>query len=124
MSAVLNIATLKTLAGITDDSEADAGAIALRDENLQFICDYVEEIVLNHCHIKAFPQGLTHTGYMMALDLLKYGGIGQETAVMSATTVKEGDASVSYGKTAPDNFETSILKQYKAKLNAYRKLVW
>lgn len=114
----LETVKLKELLGIAPaDTEKDAG--------LEFIIADVEETILNYCNIKAMPHGLLNTAYRMAVDLYRNEAFGSEILPSgSVTSIKEGDTQVSFNKSADENFHATLLKNYTAQLNRYRKLSW
>ena len=58
----MELAKLKALLGIEDDS---------KDVVLEFVIADVEETIKNYCHVEKMPDGLTNTGYRMAMDLYR-----------------------------------------------------
>lgn len=112
-----NILKLKPLLGIKEDDKS-------KDLILEFILEDVRETILNYCNIKEVPLGLNSIMFKMAVDLYRYENLGSEVNSLGViSSIKEGDTSVSYTNTISD-FKDSILKDYKAILNRYRKLVW
>lgn len=115
MADVLTAEKLKQIAG--DESEDMTAA--------QFAVDFVEENVKNYCHVDVFPVGLEHTGYVLALNAFRHMGIGASgESAYKATSINEGDVSVSYGDVTPAWFVSQLTEQMRAALNRYRKLVW
>ena len=109
---------LKMLLGITDESQ---------DSALAFLLETVQEMVLNYCGIETIPEGLKNTVVRMAADLYRSEGYGQAAAPMAAKSVKRGDVTVDYGESrtvAEITGGKSVLDDYKAQLQAYRKLRW
>ena len=84
----MDLAKLKALLGIEDDS---------KDMVLEFVIADVEEIIKNYCHVEEMPDGLTNTGYRMAMDLYRNENIGSESAAVGAvSSISEGDTSTSF----------------------------
>lgn len=112
----MELAKLKTLLGIEDDS---------KDVILEFVIDDVEETIKNYCHVDTVPDGLMNTGYRMAMDLYRNENIGSCTgATGSVSSITEGDTSTSFRQYVDDNFKDTVLKNYKSSLNRYRKVEW
>lgn len=114
----LEVNKLKALIGIPAND-------ILRDANLGFILNDVEETILNYCNIKALPQGLTNTAYRMAIDLYRNENIGGEEAPLgTVSAIKEGDTQTSFNRSVDENFRNTLLKNYTVQLNRYRRLAW
>lgn len=95
-----------------------------KDVALQFVIDDVTETILNYCNIDELPDGLVNTAYRMAIDVARSESYGSESAPDNVTAIKEGDTSVSYAKADSSGvYASSILKNYTAQLNRYRKMV-
>lgn len=109
----MELGKLKGLLGIPQEEIA-------QDFQLQFIIDDVEETVRNYCNIKKIPDGLTYTCYRMAVDLYRYDKPGEGDGPVAVTSIKEGDTSTSFAAMT-DVLQGTILKDYKAQLNKYRK---
>lgn len=110
----MDIEKLKTLLGITG---------ADHDTLLQFALDNVAETILNYCNLVTIPDGLKNTAYRMAMDLYRnenLGSTGVDNGLITSTTA--GDTSVSYKENTAYN--QTLLKNYQAQLNRYRKMVW
>ena len=109
---------LKMLLGSTE--EADDGL-------LLFALETVREMVLNYCNIEEIPAGLQNTVVRMAADLYRLEGYGQAAAPQVAKSVSRGDVTIQYADStgvAEANGYKAILADYKAQLQAYRKLRW
>ena len=88
------------------------------------ICsDAVQETILNYCNLDELQEGLIHTAYRMAVDLYRYEHPGEAAAPVMVKSISEGDTSTSFGD-ASEILKDSILKNYRAQLNRYRKLRW
>lgn len=112
----MELARLKGLLGIKDDS---------KDTILEFVIADVEEMIKNYCHVDTIPDGLINTGYRMAIDLYRNENVGSENSATGAvSSITEGDTSTSFRQYVDDNFKDTILKNYKASLNHYRKVAW
>lgn len=108
---------LKALLGIesTDTS---------KDIILQFALEDIENVVKEHCHIDTIPMGLSTTVIRMAMELYRNENLGDEgIALGSVSSISEGSTSTSFRSSASE-FKDSLLKDYKSRLNKYRKLVW
>lgn len=112
----MELAKLKALLGIEDDSE---------DTVLEFVIADVEETIKNYCHVEEVPGGLVNTGYRMAMDLYRNENIGSCTGATGAvSTITEGDTTTSFRQYVDDNFKDTVLKNYKSSLNRYRRVAW
>ncbi|HHI5792498.1 TPA: phage head-tail connector protein [Clostridioides difficile] len=111
------IIKIKRLLGFSGEDDS-------KDTVLEFILEDVEETVKNYCNISVIPKGLNSTILRMAIDMYKNESLGSEDiALGSISSISEGDTSVSYRSSASE-FKESLLKDYKAQLNRYRKLRW
>ena len=111
----MELEKLKLLLGITEDS---------KDIILQFIIADVEESIMNFCNIEEVSEVLYMTAYIMAIDLYRNENLGDESNPLgSISSISEGDTSTSFRSNATE-FKDSLLKNYKAQLIKYRKLVW
>lgn len=112
----LELTTLKALLGITDTTQ---------DAALQFVLDDVTETICNYCHVDELPLGLTNTAYRMAIDIYRAEGIGSAAAPAgTVSSIKEGDTTVSFVRQASESsYTASVLKQYEAQLNRYRRVI-
>lgn len=114
----MELAKLKALLGIAPDDNS-------QDSKLQFILDDVTETILNHCNINELPSGLVHTAYRMAIDLYRNEGIGEADApVGSVSSITEGEVTTSFHRSVDPGFKDTLLKNYHAQLNRYRRLSW
>lgn len=115
---MLPLDTLKLLLGITDDSQ---------DAVLRYVMDSVEESICNYCNVLQVPAGLINTASRMAADMYRGESFGQAAAPAGeASSITEGDTTVSF-RSAGDSktyavYAESILKNYTAQLNRYRRL--
>lgn len=109
----MELGKLKDLLGISKEDIS-------QDSQLAFILEDVEETVKNHCHIKSVPEGLISTCYRMAVDLYRHERLGEGEAPVTVTSISEGDTKTSFSSAA-GILQGSILKNYKAQLNRYRK---
>lgn len=110
-----NVAKLKALLGIMDED---------KDALTEFALENAEEIIKNYCHIDTIPEGLSTTLLRMAADVYRteqYGG-GEAPAVIKSIT--EGDTSTSYDTAETAAYAESVLKNYKAQLRRYRRVVF
>ena len=110
----MELAKLKALLGIADDS---------KDVILEFVIADVEETIKNYCHVDKMPEGLSNTGYRMAMDLYRNENIGSEEAAAGMiSSIRRGDTSTSFRQSVDDNFKDTVLKNYRSVLNRYRKV--
>ncbi len=108
---------LKKLLGIPLEDDS-------KDFSFQFALDDAEQTIKGYCHIDEIPEALNNTVLKMAIDLYRNENLGEEESPLgSISSISEGDTSVSYRSNAAE-FKDSLLKDYKSKLNKYRKLVW
>ena len=108
------IERLKQLLGISTDD-------ATKDILVQFALDDAESVILNYCNLIAVPDGLKTTWVKMALDLYRNENLGSVEGGKYVSSISEGDSSVSF-KTNYSDFKDSLLKNYIAQLNMYRRL--
>jgi hypothetical protein len=95
-----------------------------KDVPLQFVLDDVDETIKNYCHLEEIPAGLLNTAYRMAIDLYRNEAPGEEKASLGpVSSISVGDTSTSF-KSSSVEFKDHLLKDYKAQLNRYRKLVF
>ncbi|NFA59464.1 phage head-tail connector protein [Clostridium sporogenes] len=108
---------LKKLLGISLDDDS-------KDFSLQFAIEDVEQTIRDYCHIKEIPEELNNTVLKMSMELYRNENLGEEESSLgSISSINEGDTSISYRSSATE-FKDSLVKDYKAKLHKYRKLVW
>lgn len=111
----MDVEKLKKLLGITGTGQ---------DPILEFIIEDVTETIKNYCNISTIPQGLVNTAYRMAMDLYRNENIGDSSiSIGQVSSITEGDTSTSF-KSSTAEFKDHIMKNYRAQLNKYRKLVW
>lgn len=114
----LEVARFKRILGIAPDD-------LTQDGNLEFILDDVAETICNYCNISKVPQGLQYTAYRMAMDLYRSEAVGEaEGPLGSVSSIKEGDVTTSFHQSVDSGFKNSLLKDYAAQLNRYRKIAW
>lgn len=109
---------LKILLGINDGAQ---------DAVLTFILEIVQDEVKNYCHIEAIPEGLENIVVRMAVDLYRSEGYGSAAAPQAAKSVSRGDVTIAYGDggaTAEITGGKAVLDDYKAQLQAFRRLRW
>ncbi len=95
-----------------------------KDTILEFALEDVENIVKDHCNITEIPEGLNTTVIRMAMELYRNENLGDESSPLgSVSSISEGETSTSFRSSASE-FKDSLLKDYKSRLNKYRKLVW
>lgn len=106
------INTLMEMYGISESDRTKA------ENCINGACEYVK----NYCHIKEIPNDLKHTIILMSADLYRNDISVQSGQFDSVTSIKVGDATVSYGNDTSSL--TSVFKDYKSRLNKFRRLVW
>lgn len=106
--------TLKQLLGISTKDTA-------KDILIQFAIDDAESLILNYCNLSTVPDGLKTTWLKMALELYRNENLGSVEGSKYVSNISEGDSSVSF-KTNYSDFKDSLLKNYIAQLNMYRRL--
>lgn len=106
---------IKVLLGIAADDYT-------KDILLQFVIDGVTEIVLNYCNLELIPSGLQNTVVRMSIELYRKENLGSPDAPLGqVSSISEGDVNVAYKSV---EYKESLLSQYKALLNRYRKVVF
>ena len=103
---------LKALLGITDKE---------KDILVEFALENAEETIKNYCHIEEIPPGLSTTVLRMAGDIYRNEQMGSAEVPQSVSSITVGDTSTSF-KTSGTEFSESIMKNYKAALNRYRRI--
>ncbi|QDY23144.1 hypothetical protein CGQ39_13470 [Clostridium botulinum] len=108
---------LKKLLDISLDDDS-------KDFSLQFAIEDAEQTIRDYCHIKEIPEELNNTILRMSIDIYRNDNLGEEENPLGPiSSISEGDTSISY-RNANAEFKDSLVKDYKAKLHKYRKLVW
>ena len=107
------LATLRTLLGITDDS---------KDTILTFLIDKGTDMICNYCCIEAVPLGIENVLISMCVDMYRAESLGQEKAEGTVKEISEGDVSVSFNTAT--SLSTAFLSNYMAQLNCFRKVGW
>ena len=97
---------LKLLLGITGED---------RDDILSFALETATDMALGYCNLDELPPQLENTVVRMAADLYRSEGYGD-------VTVNYGSGN--NGNTAQITGGKSILDDYRAQLNAFRRLRW
>ena len=98
---------------------------AEKDDVFTFTLETVQDEVLNYCNISEIPPALENIVVRMAADLYRSEGFGQAAAPVAAKSIKRGDVTVDYGESRTVSNITggkSVLDDYKAQLQAFRKL--
>ena len=114
---MLKLDKLKCLLGISLDDNT-------KDVYLEFVLDDIFQIIKDYCNIKEVPEELNATVLKMAIDLYRNKNLGEEdNSLGSISSVSEGDTTVSYRSNVHE-FKDSLVNDYKAQLNRYRRLVW
>ena len=99
---------LKLLLGIKDSDS---------DELLSFLIEDTVNMILGYCRIDILPRQLESLVPTIAADAYRAKGYGQTAAPEVLKSVSEGDRSVSYAETNPDN---DFLSNYYERLNPFR----
>ena len=101
--------TVKMLLGIEDNEQ---------DSLLSFLIDDTVNMILGYCRIEILPRQLESLVPVIVADAYRAKGYGQETAPGVIKSVSEGDRSVSYADTNPDNdFFTGYYDRLKPYIN-------
>ena len=109
---------LKMLLGIQD---------AAQNGVLSFALETVTEMALGYCCLKEVPPGMKNLLVRMAADLYRQESYGQSAVPQTAQSVTRGDVTVSFGSGgggsgAELSGGKSLLENYRAQLNAFRRL--
>lgn len=109
MEAVKNEALerLKMLLGINESEQ---------DGLLSFLIDDTINLILGYCRISILPRQLESLVPTIAADMYRAKGYGQETAPEIVKSISEGERSVSYAETTPDN---DFFANYHDRLKPY-----
>jgi len=97
------LARLKMLLGIEGTDE---------DERLTFVLESTEQKILNYCNIKELPAELETVLIEMSANFY-------DASDGVPSSVQVGDTSVQYRRD-----EDSIIREYKAQLHRFRRVVW
>ena len=101
------LAKLKMLLGIEDNSS---------DELLSFLIGETVDMILGYCRIDILPRQLESLVPVIAADMYRAKGYGQESAPDVVKSITEGSRSVSYAEVSTDD---SFLENYYKRLNPY-----
>ena len=112
----LTVERLSTLLGVSEPDETVK-------VHLEFTLENAEDVVKNYCHIDEIPAGLETTVLRMAMDIYRNEHMGSADVPQSVSSVQIGDTTTSF-KTSATEFSESLMKNYKATLNRYRKVVF
>ena len=99
---------LKLLLGIKDSDS---------DELLSFLIEDTVNMILGYCRIDILPRQLESLVPTIVADAYRVKGYGQTAAPEVVKSISEGDRSVSYAETNPDN---DFLSNYYNRLNPFR----
>lgn len=100
--------TVKMLLGIEDNEQ---------DCLLSFLIEDCVNLILGYCRIEILPRQLESLVPTIAADAYRAKGYGQETAPEVVKSISEGDRSISYSDTNPNN---DFFKNYYDRLNPFR----
>lgn len=99
---------------------------AAQEQTLDFSCGLVMEQIENYCHVPEAPDGLIYTAALMVRNLMNSVQLDRETMQPEMKGVSRGDTSFSFASVCEQlaNMAQSgdFLTDYKAQLNAYRRL--
>ena len=88
----------------------------------------VLEQICNYCNLTEAPDGLTNTAALMVRGLVNGVQLQNENMQPAAKGVSRGDTSFSFATAAEQLAALAgsgdFLTDYKAQLNAYRKMRW
>ena len=101
------LAKLKMLLGIKDNEQ---------DDLLSFIIEDTENLVNGYCHTDTVPVKLESLIPVMAADMYRRKGYGQEEAPQKVKSISEGDRSISFGEFSTSEF----LSEYESRLKPFR----
>ena len=108
---------LKLLLGIKEND---------KDALLQYVLDTITDEILNYCNLDFLPVGLENIAVRMAADTWRSEEYGNEAKQQAIASVSRGNASTSFS--APDLSGLaggkSIVDNYTAQLNAFRRVRW
>lgn len=102
------LGTLKMLLGIKDDEQ---------NSLLSFLIEDTVNMILGYCRIDILPRQLESLVPTIAADAYRAKGYGKAAAPEVVKSISEGDRSVSYAETNPDN---DFLSNYYNRLNPFR----
>lgn len=88
------LGTLKMLLGIKDNEQ---------DSLLSFLIDDTVNMILGYCRIDILPRPLESLVPVIAADAYRAKGYGQAESPEVVKSISEGERSVSYAETNPDN---------------------
>lgn len=101
------LGALKMLLGIKDNEQ---------DSLLSFLIDDTVNMILGYCRIEVLPRQLESLVPTIAVDMYRAKGYGHETAPEVVKSISEGERSVSYAETNPDN---DFFANYHDRLKPY-----
>lgn len=92
------------------------------DSLLSMALDTAREMICNYCHVEEVPEGLYMAQIRMAAEVYR-NELSGEAGGDGVSSVSLGDMTVALGdKTVSQNYQESLMKNYKAQLNRYRRL--
>ncbi len=98
----------------------------LSEQTLDFACDLVLEQICNYCNLTEVPDGLLNTAALMVRGLVNGVQLESENMQPAAKGVSRGDTSFSFATAAEQLAALAnsgdFLTDYRAQLNAYRKM--
>lgn len=90
-----------------------------KDELLSFVIDDCVNLITSYCHTDEVPTKLESLVPIMAADMWRRKGYGNEAAPKEVKSISQGDRSVSYQSTVLDT--ETFLKEYEARLKPFRR---
>lgn len=99
---------LKMLLGIKDNEQ---------DGLLSFLIGDTVDMILGYCRIEILPRQLESLVPAIAADAYRVKGYGETSSPEIIKSISEGERSVSYAETNPDN---DFLQNYYERLNPFR----
>lgn len=97
-------------------------------ELLTFASDLVGDTIKNYCNVPEVPEGLYNVAAAMVVDAWRQHQFGTAELEPEAKGVTRGDTSFSFASSAEQMqaiiSNPGFTQDYRAQLNAYRKLRW
>lgn len=102
------LGTLKMFLGIKDNEQ---------DGLLSFLIEDTANLILGYCRIDILPRQLESLVPVIAADMYRAKGYGASDAPAVVKSISEGERSVSYADTNPDN---KFFENYYDRLKPFR----
>lgn len=110
----LTVERLSALLGVNEPDEVASA-------HVEFVLENAADTVKNYCHIDEIPKELETTVLRMAIDIYRNEQTGSSSVPQSVSSVQIGDTRTSFS-TSVTEFSESIMKDYRAVLNRYRRV--